>query len=125
MTSRPTDNLHLTASVRNAPVQPRSVFYEVANMACLAPHCGPLAWVRLGLSVLACNLGNLWRPVLPRRIDGWSLTSLQERLLKRTRHYSSRRTSQARGQRFRRRKTDLRICEHLSSCGKMTSFEEV
>jgi hypothetical protein len=34
--------------------------------------------VRLRLSVIAYNLGNLWwRLVLPRRIDGWSLTSLQ------------------------------------------------
>ncbi len=33
--------------------------------------------------MLAYNLGHLWRPlVLPRRIDSWSLTSLQQRLLK-------------------------------------------
>jgi hypothetical protein len=40
--------------------------------------------VRLRLNVLAYNLGkNLWRRlVLPRRIDGWSLTSLQQRLVK-------------------------------------------
>jgi len=39
--------------------------------------------VRLWLSALAYNLGNLWRRlVLPRRIDGWSLTSLQQRLVK-------------------------------------------
>jgi hypothetical protein len=39
--------------------------------------------VRLWLSVLAYNLGNLWRRlVLPRRIDGWSLTSLQQRVVK-------------------------------------------
>ncbi len=39
--------------------------------------------VRLWLSVLAYNLENLWRRlVLPRRIDGWSLTSLQQRLVK-------------------------------------------
>ena len=38
---------------------------------------------RLQLSVLAYNLGNLWRRlVLPRRIDSWSLTSLQQRLVK-------------------------------------------
>ena len=31
----------------------------------------------------AYNLGNLWRRlVLPKRIDGWSLTSLQQRLMK-------------------------------------------
>ena len=39
--------------------------------------------VRLQLSVLAYNLGNLWqRLVLPARIDTWSLTSLQQRLVK-------------------------------------------
>lgn len=39
--------------------------------------------VRLQLSVLAYNLGNLWRRlVLPTRIDTWSLTSLQQRLVK-------------------------------------------
>ena len=39
--------------------------------------------VRLRLSVLVYNLGNLWRRlVLPRRIENWSLTSLQQRLVK-------------------------------------------
>jgi hypothetical protein len=38
--------------------------------------------VRLWLSVLAYNLGNLWRLVLPNRIGNWSLTSLQPRLVK-------------------------------------------
>ena len=39
--------------------------------------------VRLWLSVIAYNLGNLWRRlVLPKRIDHWSLTSLQQRLVK-------------------------------------------
>jgi hypothetical protein len=39
--------------------------------------------VRLWLSVIAYNLGNLWRRLVrPRRIDGWSLTSLQHRLVK-------------------------------------------
>jgi len=39
--------------------------------------------VRLQLSLLACNLGNLWRRlVLPKKIDTWSLTSLQQRLVK-------------------------------------------
>jgi hypothetical protein len=38
--------------------------------------------VRLSLSVIAYNLGNLWRRVLPKRIDNWSLTSLQQRLVK-------------------------------------------
>ena len=39
--------------------------------------------VRLWLSVIAYNLGNLWRRLgLPTRIDTWSLTSLQQRLMK-------------------------------------------
>jgi hypothetical protein len=39
--------------------------------------------VRLWLSVIAYNLGNLWRRlVLPKRIDNWSFTSLQQRLVK-------------------------------------------
>jgi DDE family transposase len=39
--------------------------------------------VRLQLSVLAYNLGNLWRRlVLPQRVKSWSLTSLQQRLVK-------------------------------------------
>ena len=39
--------------------------------------------VRLRLTVIAYNLGNLWRRlVLPQRIENWSLTSLQQRLVK-------------------------------------------
>ena len=39
--------------------------------------------MRLQLSVLAYNLGNLWRRlVLPPRVKRWSLTSLQQRLVK-------------------------------------------
>jgi Transposase DDE domain group 1 len=39
--------------------------------------------VRLWLSVIADNLGNLWRRlVLPQRIDHWSLTRVQPRLVK-------------------------------------------
>lgn len=38
--------------------------------------------VRLWLSLIAYNLGNLWRRlVLPAAIDRWSLTSLQQRLV--------------------------------------------
>jgi hypothetical protein len=37
----------------------------------------------LGLSLLAYNLGNLWRRLaLPKGIENWSLTSLQQRLVK-------------------------------------------
>ena len=39
--------------------------------------------VRLWLSVIAYKLGNLWRRLgLPQRIKNWSLTSLQQRLVK-------------------------------------------
>lgn len=39
--------------------------------------------VRLWLSVIAYNLGNLWRrPLVPLRLGNWSLTSLQQRLVK-------------------------------------------
>ena len=39
--------------------------------------------VRLWLSLIAYNLGNLWRRlVLPARVGGWSLTSLHQRLVK-------------------------------------------
>jgi Transposase DDE domain group 1 len=43
----------------------------------------PLEPVRLALSLLAYNLGNLCRRLaLPKRIENWSLTSLQQRLVK-------------------------------------------
>jgi hypothetical protein len=39
--------------------------------------------VRLWLSVIAYNLGNLWRRLaLPKGIEKWYLTSLQQRLVK-------------------------------------------
>ena len=39
--------------------------------------------VRLWLRLIAYNLGNLWRRlVLPLRVANWSLTSLQQRLVK-------------------------------------------
>jgi hypothetical protein len=39
--------------------------------------------VRLWLTIIAYTLGNLWRRlVLPWRIGNWSLTSLQQRLMK-------------------------------------------
>ena len=39
--------------------------------------------VRLWLRILAYNMGNLWRRlVLPKGIEDWSLTSLQQRLVK-------------------------------------------
>jgi hypothetical protein len=39
--------------------------------------------MRLWLSLIAYNLGNLWRRlVLPPKIDNWSLTNLLQRLVK-------------------------------------------
>jgi hypothetical protein len=39
--------------------------------------------VRLWLTLIVYNLGNLWRRlVLPKKIENWSLTSLQQRLVK-------------------------------------------
>ena len=39
--------------------------------------------MRLWLSILAYNLGNLWRRLaLPSGIEDWSLTSVQQRLVK-------------------------------------------
>jgi len=38
--------------------------------------------VRLWLSLIAYNLGNLWRLMLPKKIENWSLTSLQQPLVK-------------------------------------------
>ena len=56
---------------------------QAVKMTRLTCHRFRSNQVRLWLSVIAYNLGNLWRRlVLPRRIDGWSLTSLQQRLVK-------------------------------------------
>jgi hypothetical protein len=56
---------------------------QAVKMTRLSCHRFRSNEVRLGLSVLAYNLGDLWRRVgLPSRIDIWSLTSLQQRLVK-------------------------------------------
>jgi hypothetical protein len=56
---------------------------QAVKMTRLSCHRFRSNEVRLRLSVIAYNLGNLWRRlVLPKRIDGWSLTSLQQRLVK-------------------------------------------
>ena len=85
--------------VTNLPLQNRAVvrFYnkrgtaeqwlkegkQAAHWTRLSRHRFRANEVRLQLSVLAYNLGNLWRRlVLPKRIDTWSLTSLQQRLVK-------------------------------------------
>ena len=52
-------------------------------MTRLSRHGSRANEVRLWLSVLAYNLSNLWRRLaLPKAIANWSLTSLQQRLVK-------------------------------------------
>ena len=56
---------------------------EAVKMTRLSCHRFRSNQVRLWLSVIAYNLGSLWRRlVLPQRIGKWSLTSLQQRLVK-------------------------------------------
>jgi hypothetical protein len=56
---------------------------QAVKMTRLSCHRFRSNEVRLWLSVIAYNLGNLWRRlVLPDRIGNWSLTSLQQRLVK-------------------------------------------
>jgi Transposase DDE domain group 1 len=56
---------------------------QAVKMTRLSCHRFRANAVRLWLSLIAYNLGNLWRRlVLPRRIGNWSLTSLQQRLMK-------------------------------------------
>ncbi len=56
---------------------------QAAHWTRLSRHRFRANEVRLQLSVLAYNLGNLWRRLaLAQRIKNWSLTSLQQRLVK-------------------------------------------
>ena len=56
---------------------------QAVKMTRLSCHRFRSNEVRLWLSVIAYNLGNLWRRLgLPKRICHWSLTSLQQRLVK-------------------------------------------
>jgi hypothetical protein len=56
---------------------------QAAAMTRLSCHRFRANEVRLCLSVIAYNLGNLWRRLaLPTRVATWSLTSLQQRLVK-------------------------------------------
>jgi hypothetical protein len=56
---------------------------QAVKMTRLSCHRFRANEVRLWLSLIAYNLGNLWRRlVLPGRIGNWSLTSLQQRLVK-------------------------------------------
>ena len=56
---------------------------QAVKMTRLSCHRFRSNEVRLWLSLIAYNLGNLWRRLaLPGRIDNWSLASLQQRLVK-------------------------------------------
>jgi len=56
---------------------------QAVKMTRLSCHRFRSNEVRLWLGLIAYNLGNLWRRlVLPRKIGNWSLTSLQQRLMK-------------------------------------------
>jgi len=56
---------------------------QAVKMTRLSCHRFRSNQVRVALSLLAYNLGNLWRRLaLPHRIENWSLTSLQQRLVK-------------------------------------------
>ena len=56
---------------------------QAVKMTRLSCHRFRSNEVRLWLSLIAYNLGNLWRRLaLPKKIDNWSLTSLQRRLAK-------------------------------------------
>jgi hypothetical protein len=56
---------------------------QAVRMTCLSCHHFRSNEVRLWLSVIAYNLGNLWRRlVLPLGVGNWSLTSRQLRLVK-------------------------------------------
>ena len=56
---------------------------QAVKMTRLSCHRFRSNQVRLALSLLAYNLGNLWRRLaFAERIENWSLTSLQQRLVK-------------------------------------------
>jgi hypothetical protein len=60
---------------------------QAVKMTRLSCHRFRANEVRLWLSAMASNLGNLWRgpplgPVLPQRIGSWSSTGLQQRFVK-------------------------------------------
>ena len=56
---------------------------QAVKMTRLSCHKFRSNEVRLWLTIIAYNLGNLWRRlVLAQRIEKWSLTSLQRRLVK-------------------------------------------
>jgi hypothetical protein len=56
---------------------------QAVKMTRLSCHRFRSNEVRLWLSLIADNLGNLWRRlVLPKKTENWSTTSLQQRLVK-------------------------------------------
>jgi hypothetical protein len=56
---------------------------QAVKMTRLSCHRFRANEVRLNLSLIAYNLGNLWRRLaLTKKIENWSLTSLQQRLVK-------------------------------------------
>ena len=56
---------------------------QAVKMTRLSCHKFRSNEVRLWLTIIAYDLGNLWRRLaLPQRIGNWSLTSLQQRLVK-------------------------------------------
>jgi hypothetical protein len=56
---------------------------QAVKMTRLSCHRFSANAARLWLSVIAYDLGNSWRrPALPARVATWSLTSLQQRLVK-------------------------------------------
>ena len=78
MEATSSDNCRLAHEVE----RPGSVQYRRRRQR-LSCHRFRANEVRLQLSVLAYNLGNLWRRlILPPGIKRWSLTSLQQRLVK-------------------------------------------
>jgi hypothetical protein len=61
----------------------RYLSWQVVKMTRLSCHRFRSNEVRLWLSVIAYHPGNLWRHlVLPKRIEQWSLTRVQQRLVK-------------------------------------------
>jgi hypothetical protein len=56
---------------------------QAVKMTRLSCHRFRSNEVRLWLSLIAYNLGNLWRRLaLPKKIENWLLTRLQQRLVK-------------------------------------------
>jgi hypothetical protein len=56
---------------------------QAVRMTRLSCHRFRANEVRLWLCLIAYNLGNLWRRLaLPKAVGNWSLTSLQQRLVK-------------------------------------------